>query len=391
MKGLIAAALGGLSKGVGQVATAQMEINARKALMEAEEEMRARLAEAAESRAEARQIAAEDRAIKNIPRELEATADAEESVLRRRFGEGSDYPGLLSSQMSATETPSQRATREAAEYDLSRRQKQDALVEQLANETDPDKQRQLRDQLTALGSEFKTPEMDPRDRMALENLYSRLNDAEKDYRKALVESGDENILATLRGERDALKREIAGFGGTAAPESSQAFALPEAEIPAAVESAVADLRTARTPEERQQIMDLAKQLGIGEQVISAASTRQPGPEAAPGTAGTETGLTSAPRSTGGLLVRELGLSGVGDWARGVGQRMGEVSSRAETVTQNSMTAATALAVEKAIAEGNEPFAGTEEAREELRRVVASKGLSPENEEIVRRVLSRYER
>ena len=94
MRGLIAAALGGLSKGVGQVATAQIEINARKALMEAEEEMRDRLAEAAEGRdekrqiaaegrAEAQQIAAEGRAISNIPLTAEATAKAEETNMRR--------------------------------------------------------------------------------------------------------------------------------------------------------------------------------------------------------------------------------------------------------------------------------------------------------------------
>lgn len=69
MRGLIAAALGGVSRGVGQVAERQIEVNSRKALMEAEEEMNARLAEAAEGRqiasegrAETRQLAAEGRA-----------------------------------------------------------------------------------------------------------------------------------------------------------------------------------------------------------------------------------------------------------------------------------------------------------------------------------------
>jgi len=69
MRGLIAAALGGVSRGVGQVAERQIEVNSRKALMEAEEEMNARLAEAAEGRAiaaegraETRQIGAEGRA-----------------------------------------------------------------------------------------------------------------------------------------------------------------------------------------------------------------------------------------------------------------------------------------------------------------------------------------
>jgi hypothetical protein len=69
MRGLIAAALGGVSRGVGQVAERQIELNSRKALMEAEEEMNARLAEAAEGRAiaaegraETRQIGAEGRA-----------------------------------------------------------------------------------------------------------------------------------------------------------------------------------------------------------------------------------------------------------------------------------------------------------------------------------------
>lgn len=217
MRGLIAAALGGLSKGVGQVATAQIEINARKALMEAEEEMRARLAEAAEGRAEKRliaaegraetqQIAAEGRAISNIPLTAEATAKAEEANMARRYGEGSEYPGLLGSQMKAMETLAQRATREAAEYDLGRKQAQDKLIEQLATETDPTKQKQLRQQLTAMGTEFKG---DDAEKMRLESLYDQITELTKGQTEALKEENFE-VAAQFESKIKGIKDTIAG-------------------------------------------------------------------------------------------------------------------------------------------------------------------------------------
>ena len=90
------------------MATDQIAENSRKALMEAEEQMRDRLAEAAEGRAETRAIAAEERRLKNIPIEAEATAASDEAIMARRYGEGSTFPGLIRQQTIANETAGQR-------------------------------------------------------------------------------------------------------------------------------------------------------------------------------------------------------------------------------------------------------------------------------------------
>lgn len=185
MKGLIAAALGGLSKGVGQVATAQMETNARKALMEAEEEMRARLAEAAEGRAEARQIAAEgrqearqiateDRAISNIGRTTEATAAAEAGVLQSRFAPGSSYSGLLSAQMAASETPSQKASREATESETAWENETRALRRKLAEAKTEEERDEYARQLGARSGQFGPTNRSYSDLVALGNGYASM-------------------------------------------------------------------------------------------------------------------------------------------------------------------------------------------------------------------------
>ena len=185
MRGLIAAALGGLSKGVGQVATAQIEINARKALMEAEEEMRDRLAEAAEGRdekrqiaaegrAEAQQIAAEGRAISNIPLTAEATAKAEETNMARRYGDGSNYPGLLGSQMTAMETPAQRATREAAESESSWENETRDLRRKLAAAKTEEERDDYARQLGAMSGQFGPTNRSYSDVVALGNGYAKM-------------------------------------------------------------------------------------------------------------------------------------------------------------------------------------------------------------------------
>jgi len=180
MRGLIASVLGGVSKGVGQVAAGQIELNSRKALMEAEEEMRARLAEAAESRAEKQQIRAEDRARANIPLDAQAAADAEAAILQQRFGEGSTYPGLLQSQMRATETPAQRATREAAEADTTWTKEERELRRKLMSAGTETERDEYARQLGAMGGDFGPSNRSYSDVVALGNGYARMaNDSLK--------------------------------------------------------------------------------------------------------------------------------------------------------------------------------------------------------------------
>lgn len=232
MRGLIAAALGGLSKGVGQVATAQIEINARKALMEAEEEMRARLAEAAEGRdekrqiaaegrAETQQIAAEGRAISNIPLTAEATARAEEATMARRFGEGSKYPGLLGSEMTAMETPAQRATRKAAESESSWENETRDLRRKLAAAKTEEERDDYARQLDALTG--GTARLDPLVAAELEDLQYQTRRATVDYEKAVsdydpdAKAAASETLDNLRAQKERLFRRTANTGGAGEP------------------------------------------------------------------------------------------------------------------------------------------------------------------------------
>lgn len=190
MKGLIASVLGGVSRGVGEVAAGQIELNSRKALMEAEEEMRARLAEAAEGRAETRQIAAEERAIKNIGRE----AQAEEDILARRYGEGSKYPGLISQQISAQETPSQRATREREELLADDDQRVRDVRQTLATMDPNDPLYQaVKRQLDVLTG--GTARLDPLVAAEIEDLQYQIRRATAEYESALDSFDDTEITA----------------------------------------------------------------------------------------------------------------------------------------------------------------------------------------------------
>jgi hypothetical protein len=182
MRGLISAALGGVSKGVGQVASTQMEVNARKALMEAEEEMRARLAEAAEGRAETRQIAAEERQIANIGRVAEATATAEEGVMTSRFSEGSAYPGLLSRQIEATQTPGQKEQAATFREDREWAAKERDLRSKLAEATSDEDRTRLIEQLSALTTTFGGNERTLGDMVAAGNGY--INAANRMFQEA---------------------------------------------------------------------------------------------------------------------------------------------------------------------------------------------------------------
>lgn len=188
MKGLIASVLGGVSRGVGEVAAGQIELNSRKALMEAEEEMRARLAEAAEGRAETRQIAAEERAIKNIGRE----AQAEEDILARRYGEGSKYPGLISQQISAQETPGQKAAREREELLAADEQtKRDVLQSLLTTpESDPAYQGLLRQWQVMSGASGSR--MDPQQSAQIDYYQSRINQLQRSRQDAIRDFGPDD-------------------------------------------------------------------------------------------------------------------------------------------------------------------------------------------------------
>jgi hypothetical protein len=218
MKGLLAAVTGGLSKGVGQVASTQMEVNARKALLEAEEEMRARLAEAAEGRAETRAIAAEQRAISNISEIASATAAAEESVLASRFAEGSSYPGLLASRMEAEQRPGERAaaelTAEQAEFTKKVNNLRSTLAE-TENEAERNKLiRQMGDLVGAFGASAKTLT----DVVAAGNGYRSMADSLDStadrVERSLADIYDDEERRTLRAqilqkrqEADAYRRE----------------------------------------------------------------------------------------------------------------------------------------------------------------------------------------
>lgn len=220
MKGLIAAALGGLSRGVGQVATAQMEVNARKALLEAEEEMRARLAEAAEARAEARQIAKEDRDIANIPRAAEATAAAEEGIMERRFGPGSTYSGLLSAQMSASETPSQRATREAAEAESDwAKEERNVRRGLMAAKTNEERDEYAR-QLGAMSGQFGPTNRSYSDVVALGNGYARMAEAaSKEAENAYDEDERKSKLDEAKRYRQLADNAFQGVTSARLPSS----------------------------------------------------------------------------------------------------------------------------------------------------------------------------
>jgi hypothetical protein len=212
MKGLIASVLGGVSRGVGEVAAGQIELNSRKALMEAEEEMRARLAEAAEGRAETRQIAAEgraetrqiaaeDRAIQNIGRE----AQAEEDILARRYGEGSKYPGLISQQISAQETPSQRATREREEL-LADDDQRVRDVRQTLAAMDPNDPlyRSVKRQLDVLTG--GTARLDPLVAAEIEDLQYQIRRATAEYESAL-DSFDDTEITVAKERLNRLQRQ----------------------------------------------------------------------------------------------------------------------------------------------------------------------------------------
>jgi len=189
MRGLLASVLGGVSKGVGQVATDQIAENSRKALMEAEEQMRDRLAEAAEGRAETRNIAAEERRLKNIPIEAEATAASDEAIMARRYAEGSNYTGLIRQQTAANETPAQKALRESAERTDAFEEEQRGLRRKLAEAQTEEERNEYTRQLNALTGTFgQNSRLDPRVEAELEYIQSEINMYQKDLSSA-IENG----------------------------------------------------------------------------------------------------------------------------------------------------------------------------------------------------------
>jgi hypothetical protein len=209
MRGLIAAALGGVSRGVGQVAERQIEVNSRKALMEAEEEMNARLAEAAEvraiaaeGRAETRQIGAESRRLANIPLETEAIATAEEGVMSRRYSEGSQYPGLVAQQLRVQRTPEQELELERSQGLLGDDQQIRDLRQTIATmpENDPALPG-LKRQLGILTG--GTSRLDPMVELAMDDLASRGRRLEIDYERA-VRDFDDAEIARITEKLDAL-------------------------------------------------------------------------------------------------------------------------------------------------------------------------------------------
>lgn len=188
MRGLIASVLGGVSRGVGEVAAGQIELNSRKALMEAEEEMRARLAEAAETRAETRQIAAEERGIKNIGRE----AEEEERVLARRYAEGSAYPGLISQQIRAQETPGQKVSREREQRRSDIEQRRLDLVDTISTMSDDDPVLPaLRRQLQILDGEPRS-RTDPQQSAQIDYYQSRINQLQRSRQDAIRDLGPDD-------------------------------------------------------------------------------------------------------------------------------------------------------------------------------------------------------
>lgn len=218
MRGLIASVLGGVSRGVGEVAAGQIELNSRKALMEAEEEMRARLAEAAETRAETRQIAAEERSIENIPREAEATAASEEAILARRYGEGSTFPGLIRQQTAANETAGQRLERQRTQGQLDDDQLVRDARQTLATMDPNDPQYQvMRRQLDVLTG--GTARLDPLVAAEIEDLQYQTRRATADYEKAVSDYDLDAMTAAgetldrLRAQRERLFGRTANTGG----------------------------------------------------------------------------------------------------------------------------------------------------------------------------------
>lgn len=228
MRGLLASVLGGVSKGVGQVAAGQIEVNSRKALMEAEEEMRARLAEAAESRTETRNIAAEERRLKNIPLEAEATALSEEANLARRYGEGSTFPGLIRQQTAANETAGQRLEQQRTQGLLDDEQNVRDARQALATmpENDP-RYAGLKRQLEVLTG--GTARLDPLVAAEIEDLQYQTRRATADYEKAVSDYDTDAMAAAgetldkLQAQRERLFGRTSNAGGAVTINSQEEY------------------------------------------------------------------------------------------------------------------------------------------------------------------------
>lgn len=218
MRGLLASVLGGVSKGVGQVAAGQIEVNSRKALMEAEEQMRDRLAEAAEGRAETRAIAAEERRLKNIPIEAEATAASDEAIMARRYGEGSTFPGLIRQQTIANETAGQRLEQQRTQGLLDDEQQVRDARQTLATMDPNDPQYQVvKRQLDVLTG--GTTRLDPLVAAEIEDLQYQTRRATADYEKAVSDYDTDAMAAAgetldkLQAQRERLFGRTANTGG----------------------------------------------------------------------------------------------------------------------------------------------------------------------------------
>ena len=228
MRGLLASVLGGVSKGVGQVAAGQIEVNSRKALMEAEEEMRARLAEAAEGRAETRNIAAEERRLKNIPLEAEATAASEEAVLARRYAEGSTFPGLIRQQTAANETAGQRLEQQRTQGLLEDEQNVRDARQALATMPKTDARYQaLKEQLEVLTG--STARLDPLVAAEIEDLQYQTRRATADYEKAVSDYDTDAMAAAgetldkLQAQRERLFGRTSNAGGVVTINSQEEY------------------------------------------------------------------------------------------------------------------------------------------------------------------------
>jgi hypothetical protein len=207
MRGLLASVLGGVSRGVGEVAAGQIELNSRRALMEAEEEMRARIAEAAETRAETRQIAAEEREIENVGR----LAEAEEGVLKRRYAEGSSYPGLISRELQARETPAQKAARQRDEALFEDEQSLRELRQTIATmpKNDPALPGLERELEIRTGGSRR---IDPMIELELEDIQQQVRRATADYERATSNYDDEAMTAAGQKLDDLNARRERLFG-----------------------------------------------------------------------------------------------------------------------------------------------------------------------------------
>ena len=211
MRGLLASVLGGVSKGVGQVAAGQIEVNSRKALMEAEEEMRARLAEAAEGRAETRNIAAEERRLKNIPIEAEATAASDEAIMARRYGEGCNYTGLIRQQTAANETAGQRLEQQRTQALLDDEQQVRDARQTLATMDPNDPQYQVvKRQLDVLTG--GTARLDPLVAAEIEDLQYQIRRATVDYESAMESFNDADIAVAKERLNDLQRKSDRLFG-----------------------------------------------------------------------------------------------------------------------------------------------------------------------------------